>query len=117
VSSSDINDFANIIAITAVFPFGTVAVAMTLRWRAVTSSVLGIVMLGVFWSITLVLGFVIVRRIFKAFPGYEWVALGLYSCLTLAGVALAVIYFIERRSGSPALAIPISRKKRQKEES
>jgi hypothetical protein len=57
----------------------------------------------------MVLTFVTVRRMFGDFPGYEWMAIGVYTLLTLMGWSLWAIVLIERRRAGLML-IPLKRK-------
>lgn len=60
-------------------------------------SLLGFTLFGLMASIAAILVFVVLRRIFGAFPGYEWWAVGVYSIFGIFITALSVIFVVERR--------------------
>ena len=103
-----VNDFATILALTAIIP----ALGYTLTYGLGSPwyrSLLGIVLFGLGASVATVLSVVLLRRILGAYPGYEWVAVSAYSILTLTMWALWAIVIVERRR-APMLKLPLTRK-------
>lgn len=108
MSPSQINDIANWIALSAVIPFlgYTITYGSGSPWYR---SLLGTVMFGLGAAISLVLGYVTVRRWFGDFPGYEYWSIGIYTLLAIVGWAMWAIVIVERRR-APLLQIPLKRK-------
>lgn len=108
MSPDQINAIANWIALSAIVPYAgyTLTYGLASPWFR---SLLGIVMFSMGAAITLVLGYVTVRRVFGDFPGFEWWSIAIYSLLALAGYALWAIVIVERRR-APLLQIPLKRK-------
>lgn len=104
-----VNDVANWIVLVAVVPFSifTILYGILAPWYR---SYLGAVMFGLIASTTGVLGFVLARRLFGEFPGYEWWAITLYSLLTFFALSFLIIFIVERRN-SQLIGLPISRRK------
>lgn len=103
-----INDFATILALTAIAPAAgyTLTYGIGSPWYR---SLLGVVLFGLGASVTTVLSVVLLRRLLGAYPGYEWVAVSAYSILTLTMWALWAIVIVERRR-APMLHLPLTRK-------
>lgn len=73
-------------------------------WR----SLLGVTIFAKWLSVMLVFDFLIARRTFGEFPGYGWLALGVYGFMFLAFWAVVVEVAIERRG--PAHEAPARKK-------
>lgn len=107
--SQQINDFANYIALAAFVPFflATLIYGTRAPWYR---SLLGVSMFGLWSSITLLIGFIITRRFWGDYWGYEWVAVCLYTYFFLVGLAILSTLIYELRRGG-VLIIPIIRNK------
>lgn len=114
MSAEDINNIANYIVILAIIPFGlfTLLYGLLSPWW---KSLLGITMFCLGLSLTSVLAVVVARRWFGAYPGYEWVAIGVYSFVTLTAIGLVVIYLVER-TRRPILEWSINTQKEEHEQ-
>jgi hypothetical protein len=112
MTPDQINAFANWIAIAAVIPFAGywATYGFGSPWYR---SYLGWVMFGLGMSVTLVLGYVAVRRALGDFGGYEWWSVGIYTYMNLVGWALWAIVIVERRRAA-MLYVPLKRKKKGK---
>jgi flagellar biosynthesis protein FlhB len=109
VSAEDINNIGNYIVLVAIVPFGlfTVLYGILSPWYR---SLLGLTMFMLGLSLTSVLGVVLLRRWFGTYPGYEWVAVIVYSIATCTAFGLVVIYLVER-SRRPMLELTLRAKK------
>lgn len=105
MTDSIINDIAGLVAVAVTIP----AVANVLiyglgsRWWETR---LGRVLFSKWLSVALVFLFIIARRFWGEFPGYGWLALGLYAFVFLSFAATTVELIIESRSPAPAVEIP-----------
>lgn len=108
MTPSEINDTANFIVLVAALPYLLFSVTYGLRddWY---KTYLGTIMWGLVTSQALVLLFIISRRWFGEYPGYEWVAVVLYSSLTVFAWLFYIIFLIERRRSS-ILEMPMTRR-------
>ena len=113
MTPADINFIANYIALSALIPFALFSMTYATVDRP-WGTYLGVTIWGLITSQALVLGFVTARRWLGEFFGYEWVAVVLYTALSLFAWFFYVIYLVERRS-SPALQFPLGQKARMKE--
>lgn len=95
-----VNQVAGLIALATVVPLlvGTLVYGLGSAWW---KSWLGRVIFTKWVTLVLVFAFVLTRRAFGNFPGYEWVSLGLFSLLFLAYTANTVVVIIERRAPWP----------------
>lgn len=111
MTPADINDIANFIVLLAVIPFALFSITYGTRdpWR---STYLGIIMFGLVTSQAVVLAFIISRRWLGEYPGYEWVAITLYSSLTVFAWLFYGIYLVERRR-SEIMQFPVSRTRKK----
>lgn len=109
MTDSIINEIAGLVAVLVAVP----AVANVLiyglgsRWW---ETWLGRVLFSKWLSVALVFLFIIARRAWGDFPGYDWLALGLYSFVFLSFAATTVELIIESRSPAPVVEIPLKRK-------
>lgn len=62
-------------------------------------SALGVAFAAIFVPALLVLTVILLKRTFDEYPGYEWVAWGLYSLAALAYLVMLVVIIIEQRRG------------------
>lgn len=107
MTPSEINDIANFIVLGAVIPFALFSITYGTRdsWY---QTYLGVTIWGLVTSQAVVLAVIILRRWFGDYPGHEWVAIVVYSLLTIFAWLFYVIYLVERRRSS-TLAIPLTR--------
>lgn len=106
-----VNDFALVPLVVGMLFAGVSGVVYGIGspwWR----SLLGVAFFGVMVSSSLPILVVVARRTFGAYPGYEWVALSVYTLWALAWVAMLVIILVERRRS--ALAVPFHPHPRRK---
>lgn len=68
-------------------------------------SLLGVAFLGIMVTSSLPLVIVLGRRLGGEYPGYEWVAIGLYSLFALAWLAMLCIILIERHRAPVTIAL------------
>lgn len=111
MTPAEINDVANYIVLLAVIPFALFSLTYGVRdpWR---TTYLGVIMFGLVTSQALTLAFIISRRWFGEYPGYEWVAVVLYSSLTVFAWLFYGIFLIERRR-SDIMQFPVARKRKK----
>lgn len=109
---SAVNDIANWIVISAAIPFAlfTILYGLLAPWYR---TLLGSVLFGLIFFITMVLLFILARRWWGDFWGYEWFAIGIYSMLTLFATMFLLIFIRERR-GSDLLEMPVNRNHKEK---
>lgn len=111
MNSAQINDFANLIVIGCFIPYFLFSFTYGTKdhpW----GTYLGVIMWGQGTSLALVFGFIISRRWFGEYPGYEWIAVILYSSLLVFAWLFYVIYLIERRRSS-ILQFPLGRREKK----
>lgn len=80
------------------------------RWW---ESLLGVAFFGIMIASALPIAVVLGRRLFDKYPGYEWVALGVYSLWALSWVAMLIIILVERRRAPVSIYLSRSLKERQ----
>jgi hypothetical protein len=115
MTASEVNDIANYIVFAAIIPFGlfTLLYGILSPWYR---SLLGVTMFCLGLSLTAVLGVVLARRWLGEYPGYEWVAIIVYSFVTLTAFGLVLIYLVER-SRRPSIELPLKTQKEDNEHS
>lgn len=95
-----INDFATYLALAGAAPALGAFLVFTLgKPRQWFKTLLGWVIATLFLSIVIVYAIVLGRRIFGAYPGYEWVAVAGYGLTVLSLVAVMFTIIVERRRG------------------
>jgi hypothetical protein len=111
MTPDQINDIANFIVLLAVIPYALFSLTYGLRdpWR---STYLGVIMFGLVTSQALTLAFIISRRWFGEYPGYEWVAIVLYSSLTVFAWLFYAIFLVERKRAD-IMQFPVARRKKK----
>lgn len=117
MTSDAVNNFANIIVLLAAVPFWAFSVTYALRdpfWE----TYLGTIIWGMVTSNALVLTYVATRRWWGDYAGYEWVAVILYTAMTVFASLFYAIYLVERRRQDTIafLLPPPDERKNRKEE-
>jgi hypothetical protein len=111
MTPDQINDMANFIVLLCAIPY--VAFSLTYGTRDHPwGTYLGVIMWGQGTSLALVFLFIISRRWFGEYWGYEWVAVILYSSLTAFAWLFYGIYLVERRR-SPIMTIPLTQRRKK----
>lgn len=105
--SEQINDYAGYIAFAAVVPL-LVATAVYGFGSPWYRSWLGRTIFAQWASLCAIFIYILSRRFWGEFAGFEWWAVCLYSVLFLAFTAMAILVIIERRA--PARARSATRK-------
>lgn len=106
VAPEQINEFANYLVLLAFVPYFLFSLTYGYKdkpWK----TYLGFIIWGLITTQALVLGFVASRRWWGAYFGYEWIAVILYGSMILFAWSFYVIYLVERRRESAALAFPL----------
>jgi len=98
-----INEIAGYIALAAVLPL-LVATAVYGFGSPWYDSWLGRTIFAQWASLIAIFVYILTRRFWGEYPGFEWWAVCLYSLLFLAFTAMAAIVIIERRAPARALA-------------
>lgn len=102
-----INDVANWFALVASIPsvIGAVSYSLLAPWYRTW---LGVVIWGWLTSIALVLVFIVSRRFFGAYWGYEIIAVIVYPSFAFFTTAFMVVFYVERRHDE-LLSLPLKR--------
>lgn len=109
MTPEQINDQANIIALTAGIPalLFTLVYGFGSPWYR---SWLGRTVFGLMFAISMLFGVILARRFFGTYPGYEWVSVICYTLLTVAFWSFFIILLVERKHGNKSeLHIPLTK--------
>lgn len=103
-----VNDAANWIVFIAIIPtlFATISYGIMAPWYR---TALGSILFSFLASVTSVLVFVLTRRLWGMFFGYEVIAFVVYSWFALSVTAFLVIFYAERRRAG-LLELPLRRR-------
>lgn len=106
MTDASINEIAGLVVIAVTVPavLNASIYGLGSRWW---QTWLGRVLFSKWLSVALVFVFIVLRRLVGDFPGYGWVALGLYSFVFLSFAATTVELIIERRAPASVVEIPI----------
>lgn len=106
MTDATINDIAGLVVIAVTVPavLNATIYGLGSRWW---QTWLGRVLFSKWLSVALVFVFIVARRVLGEFPGYGWVALGLYTFVLLSFAATTAELIIERRAPAEVVETPI----------